>query len=199
MKGICFKEDMFNAIIDGKKTQTRRVIKPQLIKDLHQETETGLYYWRNRLHDIQSILANSRYKVGEIVYLKEPYNNTYFVDGEIVYKYDNDFFVNQLRIKWKNKLFMPVKYARYFIKITDIEVKRLQNISAMNIIEEGIERSKLTDACLRVKDEINRFKILWNSIHKNEYTWDDNPFVFVYNFELINKEKIKENGKEVKQ
>ena len=47
-----------------------------------------------------------------------------------------------LEEKWKNKLFMPEKYARYFIQITDIKIQKLHDISEKEAINEGIEESR---------------------------------------------------------
>lgn len=235
MKGIMFTEDMFNAVIDGSKTQTRRVIKPQLEK--YNENDYGkpyldsnnyisitekynakygeLFQW---VESIKGGKIKPRYKVGEIVYLKETFYQegkwffdcsiankrqyvfepNFHLDDNIKYQnnppekfYKNTIF-NKMRMQGyykRSKLFMPEKYARYFIKILDVKVEKVQSIKPMDVISEGIFRSTHPDMYRRIEEERNSFRSFWNSIHKTEYTWKDNPFVFAYKFELIKEQQ----------
>lgn len=158
MKGICFIEELFHAVVNGLKTQTRRIKKSD----------------------------TPRYEVGEILYLKEPYLDTPF--GEIYYGFDESRFKGK---GWKNKLFMPEKYARHFIRITKVRAERLQDISTEDCLKEGIEYNKYNDpyyfhplseggedtaqdAYAELIDKIN-----------GKGTWESNPFVWVYDFELV--------------
>jgi hypothetical protein len=128
-----------------------------------------------------------RYNPGEVVYLKEPYLKK--DTGEYLYKFDplswwgTDW-------KWKNKMFMPARAARYFIKITSVEMERLQEITITGIRGEG----------LRCPEELRRdveynykqwypeaWKKLWDSINKPPHDWDSNPLVWVYKFTLFHK------------
>lgn len=170
MRGICFKEPMYNAAINSKKTVTRRMA--------------------------------DRYKVGEILYLKEPY----FVnlDGSIDYKFENKV----QHEKWKNKLFMPEKYARYFIRITNKRQEHLQDITEEDCFKEGIlkdcldfsvfcgsqiglsKTTELLDLYRNGVDTISyftpkeAFAALINKID-GYGTWDKNPIVTRYEFELL--------------
>ncbi len=135
--------------------------------------------------------GNPRYNKGETVYLKEPYffedvskDNLPF-DEIKLYKFNN--YEEEKERTWKNKLFMPEKHARYFIKITDVKVEELQDITESNAISEGIEDTSSGWA-------ITAFETLWDSINKKApYRWEDNPYVWVYEFELITK--TRRNGK----
>ena len=89
MKGIIFSEPMFRATIEGRKTQTRRIVKPQ--PDFISEN----FGWANR-NNGDIILP--RYKVGEKVYLKEPYELFYDENGNEIVKYSD----GEIRI-FKNK------------------------------------------------------------------------------------------------
>lgn len=100
MRGICFKDEMFEAVIHGRKTVTRRM--------------------------------NRRYNKGEILYLKEPY---VIDDGFIFYKYSSVYLCDK---RWKNKLFMPERYARYRIEITDVREERLHDITDDECFKEGV-------------------------------------------------------------
>ncbi len=126
MAGICFKENMFKQIVSGHKTQTRRLIKND---------------------------AKPRFKIGRTVKLKEPYQFNYHLvqkdllyeptQEDIVYKYlSNTSYCEMLEEKWKNKLFMPDKFARYQIKINNIRKEFLRQITEKDAIAEGIEDSR---------------------------------------------------------
>lgn len=134
-----------------------------------------------------------RYKVGEILFLKEPY----FIneDGSIDYKFDN----KTGHKKWENKLFMPEKYARHYIRIIDKRQEYLQDITTEECLKEGIEPySMVVDSSLRlistaylnhIDGELyfharDAFAALIDEID-GKGTWDKNPIVTRYEFELI--------------
>lgn len=173
MKGICFKEPLFLLTVQGIKTQTRRIIKPQPEENLAL-AEKGNYDNCDVSYTNKFIKADwiddscnffrPRYKVGETVYLKEPYQHAvafkddgygYFYGTENIEDFSKDFswFKNRTeddknwtkeRIKHgekkMNKLFMPEVAARYFIKITDVRAERLQDISDEDCIKEGVSQ-----------------------------------------------------------
>jgi hypothetical protein len=191
MKGIIFKEEMFRRVIDGTKTQTRRLIKIPNDATLIGKGITGYttFEYIDRLTldmkgrkelMIQGIYP--RYDNREIVYLKEPYHlickypnaleepncSEYVAE----YAFDKANHIRLLKI-WKNKLLMPERYARYFIKITDIWVQRLNQITPADAVREGFE-------------SIAQFQNTWITIHG----WSSlkaNPWVWVYEFELTTK------------
>ncbi len=189
MKGICFIEPMFHQTITGNKTHTRRIVKA---------------------HEERSILMPSpRYNVGEKVYLKEPYKilpehkNSPFYRFELydvneLIRHDYPVVENGF---WKNKLFMPESAARYFIEFTNVRIEKLQDISEEDCIKEGItylhrpchghtwffngltnERSEQKGYLLAKE----AYAALIDSIN-GKGTWDSNPFVYVYDFKLLDK------------
>lgn len=226
MKGILFSEPLFPLVVDGSKIQTRRIIKPQPtyselsgIKWQGYAYGIGLYdnpkeayYNFSKAVSHPSYKSGSRYKVGETVYLKEPYHKIDMYIGENVdddlyyYKYGNcDWLTDSEKSKvdaeisklkgWKNKMFMPESAARYFIKITSVRVERLQDISDEDCLKEGIYKlpnlepctfygisQNGTDACLGVNPR-EAYADLINSID-GKGTWERNPYVWVYDFEL---------------
>jgi hypothetical protein len=145
------------------------------------------------------------------VYLKEPYVPNYFDNGNTAYKYlDWNPIAAELvpEPHWKNKLFMPEKYARYLIKITRVRCERLMDITADDVQAEGVDYlgklpvmlpKKLTEQQLhelattiarheyaKLWDSIN---VKWNRAH-DDYRglmFQDNPYVWVYEFELIKR------------
>lgn len=170
MKGICFIENMFNSVINGNKTQTRRLIKPSVI---------------------------NKYKVGDIVYLKEPYVYD-FVGDVVFYKYDKDDLYKLKVIGyeeksyskkfWRNKLFMPENYARYFIEITNVRKERLQDISIDDCFSEGMQ-DIIGTSYYRTASEYLYTYIYKSLIDKinGKGTWDSNPEVWVYEFKKVDR------------
>ena len=194
MKGICFIKPLFPKVADGYKTMTRRIIKPQ-------PDDRGLRT-ANVFEDWHGNEYKPRYKVGEIVYLKEPYNNE--IDGYLGVGYwyiPSNIKQLNATVKPKNKLFMPQKYARYFIKINGVRVERLQDISEEDCLDEGItfglkEVAKRALGCIMTctvyykngdgkeyESPQEAFAALIDSIN-GKGTWNSNPFVFVYSFKL---------------
>lgn len=106
---------------------------------------------------------------------------------------------------WQSPYFMPKEAARIFLRVTDVKIERLQDIKYYEVFQEGIESVHLCNSyCLSDKPcafkqslgtccVIQAFKNLWNStIKKSEfvkYGWDANPYVWVYEFEVISKEE----------
>ena len=208
MKGILFKPDMIQAIVEGRKTQTRRLIKPQPkhIIDKHSITidgQTSLY--------IQTDLGKSLkvgYQVGETVYIKEafiieqaedftepsdrPFKNDYEW-GLLIPHYkstdpDPDLYDEEDRlVSWRSPLFMPEWAARYFIKILAVRAERLQEITEDGCVAEGYPLGQVTFGLtpkqleIAIAMRIGWYHTLWNSINK-DYQWESNPWVFVYEF-----------------
>lgn len=230
MKGICFKEPLFLLTVQGIKTQTRRIIKPQPEEYLALAEEgnydncdvsyTNKFTKADWIDDSCNFFRPS-YKVGETVYLKEPYQHAvafeddgygYFYGTENIEDFSKDFswFKNRTeddknwikgRIKHgekkMNKLFMPEVAARYFIKITAVRAERLQDISDADCIKEGINGCDYGGMQCVVYglekglffDELGStptkaYAALIDSIN-GKGTWDNNPFVWVYDYELM--------------
>lgn len=163
-KGICFIKPMFNKVVAGEKTQTRRIItdleslnKPTIKIELSDNNSFAHFISENMGEAIAGIV--SRYRVGKTVYLKEPYAETCDECGTpiIAYKFggkprlklpdslgcemDTDWCIDNYPAcgKWKNKLFMPESAARHFIEIIAVRAERLQDVSEEDCLKEGIE------------------------------------------------------------
>lgn len=196
MKGICFIEPLHRKTVKGLKVQTRRIIvsrtgffqvcsKNGAVTDIWQ---TDANEWTGE----NLIPVNPRYKVGEIVYLKEPYyewGDWDSEDGQYSYKFDNP---DKIVPYWENKLFMPASAARHWIKITGVHAERLQDISGYDCIKEGIEHT-FPKAASMTQAKIDydsaepglrkAYAILIDKIN-GRGTWDSNPWVWVYDYEL---------------
>jgi hypothetical protein len=149
-----------------------------------------------------SVEKTPRYKVGETLYLKEPYAALPAVEPERVeYKFARQRSgANGENFKWQNKLFMPERYARYFIEITGVRVERLQDISEEDCFKEGIAELfnayegwvhydwlfRCPPACTWYYTPRKAYAALIDKVD-GEGTWAKNPYVFVYDFLLAKK------------
>lgn len=195
MKGIMFIEELFKAVIASEKTQTRRFSYPIIdegsgyVFDKNQKYIYDIHDWKD-----QFIEDHARYHAGETVFLKEPYylypENPHWV----AYKFDKDPL--QVQYKWKNKMFMKGIHARYFIKIQDVKIEQLNEISQEDAKAEGVKRAPHRPSNCGQKLHSNNsfmdcwicsFKVLWNRINGKKCPWQNNPWVFVYEFELTPK------------
>jgi len=180
---------MVRAILDGTKTQTRRVIKPQ---PDNVEVIDGAIIWTPDV-------VKPKYDQGDILWVRETFAHnkqvqispTYNEYG-YVYKATDPEWEDYLGWKWTPSLFMPKKACRIWLKVTGIYVQRLHEISENDAIAEGIEKSGKSlfkDYYTNrpgFENPIHSFRSLWQSIHKKD-TWNDNPFVWVYTFETCEK------------
>ena len=209
-KGILFSTPMVRAILDGIKTQTRRSVKPKYcdsVFEMHQnllcETEpptpaVKLPDGRTRHKVRQFVPCKSRYDVGDILYVRE----TWLYDGiNLRYVYKADEATN-CAAKWKPSIHMPKSAARIFLRVTNVRCERLNDISNCDAKSEGVEATATKFGGCSVKNPgIDRchkgcncfnsrenFAGLWDSINaKRGYSWDSNPWVWVYEFEHIEK------------
>ena len=194
MNGICFIEPLFHATIEERKTQTRRIMKPQPTGDYHGRIE---FTKRNRTFQkfdfTCGLSVTPRYQVGEILYLKEPYACKYPYKFSCLYKYANDCLA-YTGLKWQNKQSMPEKYARYFIEITGVRCERLQEISDEDCLKEGICKvdnlSTYKSFALPETPNYAEFYTMQQAyaalINKigGKGTWESNLYVWVYELKL---------------
>jgi hypothetical protein len=115
-----------------------------------------------------------------------------FANGntDSINRLDYDTFVNKWFSdygEWKPSLFMPKEAARIWLKVTDVRVERLQEITEVQAQAEGCNSGLLTGACTAR----GQFEDLWNSTVKksdiDRYGWDANPWVWVIEFERCEK------------
>lgn len=160
---------MVRAILDGRKTQTRRVVKRDEV------TKAG----------IRGIMGGtgpafiSKYQKGMRLWVRETFNAK---DG-IKYRASTQ---SSWRWLWKPSIFMPKKYARIWLEVLDVRVERVQEISTSDCIKEGF---LLPDKPFGRPDEVLPhfwFEDRWNSLNaKRGYGWDKNPWVWVIEFRRI--------------
>lgn len=229
-KPILFNTEMVRAILDGRKTVTRRVLKLQPekahnIMDYDNDAHTVDFHCGNCTPNGTFIdwtkTVKAPYWYGDILYVKETWksfcgmlygreNGTYIpLDDFEGYQYKADEqcictkginpfcdgFDDQKRDisfddKWHPSIHMPKEAARIFLRVTDVRVERLQDITPEQIDAEGCKEyaySAKTGELLPSKP--TWFKMIWDSTIKksdiDKYGWAANPFVWVIEFERI--------------
>ena len=208
---ILFSTPMVQALRNGTKTMTRRCKgleyineNPNLFRYDGICEDEGKNFGE---HFFEKLDKNGKetevytpislpYSIGDILWVRE----TFAVKGErLFYKADNDSLENAglkgfYDFVWKPSIFMPLSAARIFLKITNIKIDRLQDITPEDAIAEGVERindntflafksyATKKDFCCFAYDS---FRTLWQSINKKKNTWEQNPWVIVYEFKPI--------------
>lgn len=129
-----------------------------------------------------------RYQPEEIVYLKEPYAICNYEDKKevIEYKYAPSTVLESSDYKWTNKLFMPQKYARYFVKITQVTAERLLDITEEEAKREGVKPDRFVGyGCIGKTSYREGFIKKWIDINGPDLL-KSNPFVWAYSLEITN-------------
>jgi hypothetical protein len=210
---ILFSTPMVQAILDGRKSQTRRIVKiPDLIKEPDRYYYLGnsndldiprkaipyderVYHaWRLNNNNMPMWVEHCPYgKVGDRLWVRETWTKTMVRDEEgwfFVYKADGDDWA----APWKPSIFMPKEASRIKLEITNIRVERVQDISEDDAIAEGIQtlcdpKISKTGSGERFYNEndypTDHYESLWESIN-GKGSWDLNPWVWVISFRRIN-------------
>lgn len=181
---ILFSEPMVKAILEGRKTQTRRVIKPQperlgeVVWDFGSEETCFIGDESAR----EYLLYNARNPYGwayhdgtaDRLWVRETWRH-YKLENRTSYRADGEEDVTPL-LTWRPSIHMPRWASRITLEITDVRVERVQEISLGDIRAEGLDP-------LPVVNPRGDFADLWDSINlKRGYGWDQNPWVWVICF-----------------
>ena len=205
MKPMLMNTEMVKAILAGRKTVTRRLIKPQP-KDKLEFIVAGDTKYIGKWFDRK----NGGYWIppcccGDVLYVRE----TFYKDSKrYIYKadyLDNEVFYQngqEIIIKWQPSIHMPKEAARIFLRVTGVRVERLQDITLDDAIAEGCQGKFIgSGECVGAGWEIlpeDEFADLWDSTIKksdfDKYGWDANPWVWVIEFERISKEEAMKNA-----
>jgi len=220
LRPILFQTEMVQAILAGTKTQTRREVKPQPKLELFYNGELQGKVWiyrHSENHDGVGLSQMSKYcpygQVSDLLYVRESvqilnkglYVAVRYSDGEVrIWEHEREEYDEGATIKydWSTvkktpSIHVPKKYVRLFLKITDIRVERLQDITEADAIAEGIKGQPFridSDKKVwfdyleegHVFNPIHSYESLWKSINGPE-SWETNPFVWVVTFERVEK------------
>lgn len=203
MKKIMFsdKYGLTQAVLEGRKTQTRRIAKIQPnyanseiafptdflgMDEPEKHPLYGAYCWVNNDNPQECTdWIKPMYKVGEIVAIAQKYEEVLHIPVEI-----------RQGAGWKNKLFVSADLMPHQIRITNVRIERLQDISDEDCLKEGVEFDGKARQFYCGFNKSTNSKIWLGSTPREAYAslidkvgkkgdWDSNPYVFVYDFELI--------------
>lgn len=191
IKPILFNTEMVRAILDGRKDATRRIVKGFIPDDAvwgyTAFTPKGYISCRGTFADgYGEKFFKLPCEPGDILYVRETWKKA--PNG---YYYYEDWQRNDIAdvTKWKPSIHMPKEAARIWLKVTDVRVERLQEITSEQIGREGVEVEY--PYVLNGEEKRYAFSTLWNSTIKksnlNRYGWDANPWVWVIEFERCEK------------
>lgn len=203
MKGILFKDFLIKQVAAGAKTMTRRTRGLEQINNAPSRYQLSLHNFSKGKANFLDMLTGEKvevkqeYQIGEVIYVKENYMPDYFSDRTTAYGTDWNSVPELLRHKpkFKSKLMMPEREARYFLTITNVRVERLQDIIEADAIAEGVEQVPLPDVVaykkympykgfeMWVKSPTESFESLINFVNGPD-SYKKNPWVWVYEFEL---------------
>lgn len=180
-KPILFNTEMVRANLDGKKTVTRRVIKPQ---------PNELYFSDNVSLPVEKVYCDQGwygrelklpYQPGDYLYVREAW--THPSEAEIAAGAEPGMFLYKAdRVqpaawgKWHPSIHMPKEAARIFLLVTDVRPERLKDMTADSAMSEGFadwnDAARVWDSTIPPKD-------------RNKYGWNANPWVWVIEFERV--------------
>ena len=196
-KPILFNTEMVQAILDGRKTVTRRKIDRDITNFCDVEVDGTLLDYQNCHGDFINPVDLCRYKVGDILYVRETWSIHECVKcqagmpalgGECKCEYVYRASYGATDFRRKPSIHMPKEAARIFLKVTDVRVERLQDITEEDAIAEGMSKT-LVDGVVFISAKGN-FHVFWDSLNiKRGYGWDANPWVWVIEFEKIEREE----------
>lgn len=208
MKKIMFNDryDLTKAVLSGRKTQTRRLVPENAVEAYYEDLEraSNVYHCGGNCpayvspeHDY--FLYYAKYKVGEVVAIAQSYKDV--CDKSC----DQRVFPNGAG--WDNKMFVKTDLMPHHIRITNVRVEKLQCISDEDCLREGIDHLPdggelkpfaFYDTSILVMENGNphhgwyrdfntpkeAFAAIMDKI-SGKGIWKDNPWVFVYEFELV--------------
>lgn len=211
MKKIMFNDryGLTEAVLDGRKTMTRRMIKsPKRIngqdvygfivyKDIATQEVTGVCARDYNGASIEDYEILPKYEIGETVAVSQSYKYAGIKPEYIVGYENNGAPITAIQSPgWGNKMFVRAELMPHQIRITDIRVERFQDIIDDDCLKEGIEFDHNSQSYYVDYDKRSGHKTWIGSTTREAFaslidkvsgrgTWDKNPYVFVYQFELV--------------
>ena len=204
---ILFSGPMVRAILEGRKTQTRRIMKPQPI---HPPVNVGAGEWWVESNNADQDRKCPYGKPGDLLWVREAhsvyYNNVDLQNGDykpvIKYRADYpDYDGAKKVIRWTPSIHMKRAYSRITLEVTGVRVERLQDISDDDSDAEGVEGwcpfercggtgfirrdPELPDECRCGEYSPKQiYKMLWEQINGAD-SWEKNPWVWVIEFKKL--------------
>lgn len=208
MKKIMFSDEfgLTQAVLDGRKTMTRRIVSEKLLDRWTdyddfcnsvsvENTPTTRQYYDEK----EFFLDNSSYKVGEIIAIAQSYKDL-GCSPDSLDRHPKDLSVRGLMKNsagWNNKMFVKSYACKHHIKITNIKIERLQDISDEDCLKEGIIKGKCGSESTHFMDAYyvpkekqpyctprDAFEVLIDKV-SGKGVFQSNPYVFAYEFVLF--------------
>lgn len=205
------KYSLTQAVLDGRKTMTRRIIKcPRTFKgewvagfNIHRRhSDKKIVGWPcmydadDREFDMGEILP--KYKVGEVLAIAQSYESLGMNPEIALNDKDGIGFYTKTKFSpgWKNKMFVRADLMPHHIRITNVRIERLQDISDEDCLAEGIEYDHKAGMFYVRYDSVRHSRMWLADTPRDAFatlidkvsgkgTWESNPFVFVYEFKLV--------------
>ena len=198
IKPILFNTEMVRAILDGRKTCTRRAVKTRrkdacgfYVTKRPDGSFAGIYEYDEDERMFENQLSPP-YKPEDVLYVRETWCKGSWGNEKERYYYkadDNDFYCT-----WRPSIHMPKEAARIWLKVTNVRVERLQDITDDGAKAEGANWKNGQNVGWEEKMKrtaTERFAEIWNSTIKksdlDRYGWEANPWVWVIEFERCEK------------
>ena len=205
-KGLIFNSEMVRAILDGRKTQTRRPIKWKQTRftEIGEREDGSKWPWSEDAEHACDFWHPCPFgSVGDRIWVRETFSGHYLDDAQIqdikdgrdkatdLCEYRADYPDGyQASDGWTPSIHMPRWASRILLEITDVRVERLNSISQEDAQAEGLELTGWRptysdpDSGGEVMTPYDNFAELWSSIYGDE-SWQANPWVWVISFERI--------------
>lgn len=204
-KPILFNTEMVRAIMDGRKTCTRRIIKGFIPNDAvwgyTAFTPKGCISCRGTFADgYGEKFFKLPYQSGDILYARETWHKYIKRVGKGKNCHLAEFYGYKASVAnledadepWKPSIHMPKEAARIWLRVTDVRVERLQEISAESALTEGADKYVHLNGKFDENAILTSFIGIWDSTIKksdlDRYVWNANPWVWVIEFERCERE-----------
>lgn len=192
-KPILFNGEMVRAILDGRKTVTRRVLgekqwldkKWGLDREPYAKGNKWFYDEQTKVDESQTHELKSRHQSGDFLYVRETFNSDWC--DHTIYKADGGSAKEagySAEPKWHPSIHMPKEAARIFLRVTGVKVERLQDITEEQAKAEGAKaygRNNCSGTSARIA-----FAEIWDkTVSEKQYEFFSNPWVWAYEFERL--------------
>lgn len=186
IKPILFNGEMVKAILDGRKTQTRRVIKPQ---PQRSDGNWGRLCWP------VGRVKHPPFATGDTLWVRETWDNIpvsqgghFRFGGKYYYKADGDLRPDGWRGNWHPSIHMPKDAARIFLRITAVWVERLRDIDVDEVPMEGVlPLFSGFSGPIGNREDYYKAASTIKTTELDRYGWDANPWVWVIEFERVER------------
>jgi len=202
-RGMLFSRPMVLALLDGSKTQTRRICKPQPVLNGHFWELYGAG-WSENIRRVPAVPGHSLAtrnpygQPGDRLWVRETFAEVGNVDpGYLIYRANDymeqvrkhrfDTYLPESKVRWTPSIHMPRRASRIDLEITSVRVERLNDCSEADAKAEGVtDFGNITDIATGEidRDAVEAYEALWETIN-GAGSWDANPWVWVIEFRRV--------------